>query len=156
MGLLWWFPFGVCGCVRVSSCMMDEAGPFYFRTLSSAAVWLRMKGSHLHPLVRHIPSATSTFSQSASWMDTDGAIFPCISPAFCFESTTCVVPGIALTWFCVSSQVLHDVSHLQWTARRLSLFSVVTLHVFCCTPVVVMVCSESRISCMVGQQQDSV
>lgn len=50
------------------------------------------------------PSATSTFSQSASWMDTDGASLPCISFSFCI-STTCAIPGIALTWFCDSSQI---------------------------------------------------
>lgn len=68
-------------------------------------------------------------------------------------------PGIALTWFCVfflffpPRVFLHDISHFYPAARRLSLFSVVTLHVFCCPPVVVMVCCESRLSCMVGQQQ---
>lgn len=126
MGLLWWFPCGayacvcfMCGCVQGSSCMMDEAGTFlvmYFQFCCSVVE--NEKQPPASTGTTYTPSATSTFSQSASWMDTDGASLPCISVYFCV-STTCVVPGIALTWFCDSSQILHDVRHFYQTVRHL-------------------------------------
>lgn len=86
-------------------------------------------------------------------MDTDGANLSCISLApLCSANKLCYFNLI----LCFSFHVLHDFSHFVLISEQFLFCFQLSLCMYSVVLLVVLGCSESIVSCMVGQQLEVV
>lgn len=136
-----------CVCKSVPAWCVRLAGPFFSSILSvvlqCGREWKTATCIRWYDILPQPPPPT--VNQQAVWILME-PVCPASVLALVFSQQP-VVPGIALTWFFV---FLHKFCMISVTCiNQRAVFSVVMLHVVL---IMVLGCSESCISCMLGQQ----